>query len=248
MGKIKVSVVSYLNSKPFVYGLKHSPIINNIELDEDMPSITALKLIEGNVDVGLVPVAAIPKLNDYEIITDYCIGADGIISSVCLYSDVPLNEIETILLDYQSRTSVALVQILAKKHWHINPIWKEASANFENSVVGKTAAVIIGDRTFGLNERYKYAFDLAEEWKKMTNMPFVFACWMAKKDASSSFIQKFNQALAIGMEHKQEVISQIGDKEFEVDVADYLNEKIKYNLDENKRKALELFLKYKEEL
>ena len=108
--------------------------------------------------------------------------------------------------------------------------------------------MIIGDRTFGLNERYKYAFDLAEEWKKMTNMPFVFACWMAKKDASSSFIQKFNQALAIGMEHKQEVISQIGDKEFEVDVADYLNEKIKYNLDENKRKALELFLKYKEEL
>mgnify|MGYP005723559911 FL=1 len=68
MGKIKVSVVSYLNSKPFVYGLKHSPIINNIELDEDMPSITALKLIEGNVDVGLVPVAAIPKLNDLSLI------------------------------------------------------------------------------------------------------------------------------------------------------------------------------------
>src|SRR5262245_24497557 len=121
--KIKVSAVSYLNSKPFIYGLEHSEVKNEIDLQLDVPSTCAAKLFEDKVDLGLVPVAVLPDLDEYHIITDYCIGADGEVGSVLLLSEVPLNEIKTILLDYQSMTSVVLVQILADKFWKIQPSW-----------------------------------------------------------------------------------------------------------------------------
>ena len=110
MEKVKISVVSYLNSKPFIYGLKHSELINNVELSLDIPSDCARKLLNGEVDLGLIPIAVIPKLKEHYIISDYCIGAEGKVTSVMMYSEVPLQEISTILLDYQSRTSVTLAR------------------------------------------------------------------------------------------------------------------------------------------
>ena len=115
---LKVSAVSYLNSVPFIYGLKQSELIHNIDLQLDYPSICADKLINGNVNLALVPVAVIPKLKDSYIISDYCIGAVGAVDTVCLYSDVPITEIKSIGLDYQSLTSVALLKVLLKEYWH----------------------------------------------------------------------------------------------------------------------------------
>ena len=195
MHKIKVSAVSYLNSKPFIYGLQHSEILNNIDLQLDIPSDCAQKLMDGKVDLGLIPVAVIPKLKEHYIITDYCIGAEGKVASVMLYSNVPLDEIKTVLLDYQSRTSVTLVKVLAKYFWNISPVWENSTVNFENTFAGNTAAVIIGDRTFGLENKYAYAYDLAEEWQKFTHLPFVFACWVANKKLPDDFISQFNNAL-----------------------------------------------------
>jgi len=118
---IKVSCVRYLNSQPFIYGLKNNPVINEIDLSLDIPSVCAEKLLNGNVDIGLVPIAVIPELKESHIISDYCIGADGKVETVLLLSDVPLEKIETVLLDYQSRTSVLLVKMLAGKFWKISP-------------------------------------------------------------------------------------------------------------------------------
>src|SRR5437867_12268285 len=87
---IKVSCVSYLNSQPFIYGLKNNSIINEIDLSLDVPSVCAEKLRSGSVDIGLVPVAVIPQLKESHIISDYCIGADGKVETVLLLSDVPL--------------------------------------------------------------------------------------------------------------------------------------------------------------
>src|ERR1043165_5988838 len=109
---IRVSAVNYLNSKPFIFGLQNSDIINEIDLQLDIPSVCADKLEENKVDIGLVPVAILPELEEHHIISDYCIGADGEVSSVLLLSDVPLDEIKSIHLDYQSRTSVMLAQVL----------------------------------------------------------------------------------------------------------------------------------------
>jgi chorismate dehydratase len=245
MPGIKISVVSYLNSKPFIYGLEHSPVIDNIDLQLDLPSVCAQKLINGEVDLGLIPVAVIPQLKESYIISDFCIGAVGKVNSVMLYSDVALGEITEVLLDYQSRTSVTLAQVLAANFWMISPEWIKAEENYENRIGGTTAAVIIGDRTFGLSGNYKYEYDLAEEWQKFTQLPFVFACWVANKKLSREFIDQFNKALTYGLDHRPELIEKLESSgRYNTDVAEYLNKSISYGLDTQKKKALELFLNY----
>jgi chorismate dehydratase len=245
MPDYKVSIVSYLNSKPFIYGLEHSPVIDNIQLELDTPAICAKKLIDGKVDIGLIPVAVIPHLKESYIISDYCIGAVGKVGSVMLYSDVPLDQIEKVLLDYQSRTSVTLVQVLAANFWKIDPEWIKAEQDYENNVKGTTAAVIIGDRTFGLENKFRYSYDLAEEWQKFTKLPFVFACWVANRELPAGFITSFNSALKSGLDNRPKLIEELKTAEkYNTDVAEYLNKSISYELDSNKRKALDLFLNY----
>ncbi|MDP1745674.1 MAG: menaquinone biosynthesis protein [Bacteroidota bacterium] len=245
MSKIKVSVVSYLNSKPFLYGLNHSGLINEIDLQLDIPSVCAQKLIEGKVDIGLIPVAVLPQLKEKYIISDYCIGAEGKVASVMLYSKVPLQEIKKILLDYQSKTSVLLVKVLAGNFWKIDPQWIPAKADYENDIEENTAAVIIGDRTFELENKYPYSYDLAEEWQKFTQLPFVFACWVANKKLPDHFISEFNQALKYGIDNRTKLIAElVGQNTYSTDIAAYLNINIKYDYDSSKEKALKLFLGY----
>ncbi len=245
MSKIKISVVSYLNSKPFLYGLNHSQLLDKIDLQLDIPSVCAQKLIEGKVDIGLVPAAVLPKLKEHYIISDYCIGAEGKVASVMLYSNVPLKEIKNILLDYQSNTSVVLVKVLANNFWKINPIWIPAKADYENDINGNTAAVIIGDRTFGLENIYAYSYDLAEEWQKFTNLPFVFACWTANKKLPDEFINEFNNALKFGIDNRPKLIEQLIEQNiYSTDLDVYLNQNIRYDYDDAKKEALNLFLSY----
>ena len=245
MNKIKISLVSYLNSKPFLYGLEHYKLNTEIDIALDIPSVCAQKLMEGKVDLGLVPVAILPKLAEHYIVSDYCIGAEGKVGSVMLYSDVPLQEIKNVLLDYQSHTSVMLVRVLAKYFWKINPQWILAKADYENNINGNTAAVIIGDRTFGLEDKYAYSYDLAEEWQKFAHLPFVFACWVANKKLPDIFINEFNQALKYGLDNRPALIAELTESNaYPSDIDVYLNEKIKYDYDDPKKKALDLFLNY----
>jgi chorismate dehydratase len=245
MSKIKVSIVSYLNSKPFIYGLQQSNLINEIDLSLDMPSICSQKLLENKVDIGLIPVATIPHLKEKYIISDYCIGAVGKVNSVVLYSDVPLQKIEKIILDYQSRTSVQLVKILAKEYWKINPLFESGDIDYENKINGSTAAVIIGDRTFGLSSTYKYEYDLSEEWFKFTNLPFVFACWVTNKKLPIEFLEKFNAAIRFGIENKEVLIRELEKaQEYVFDIRSYLNKYISFEFDSEKKQGLELFLSY----
>lgn len=245
MSKIKISVVSYLNSKPFLYGLNHSGMINEIDLQLDIPSVCAQKLIDGKVDIGLIPVAVLPQLKEKYIISDYCIGAEGKVASVILYSKVPLPEIKNILLDYQSKTSVLLVKVLAGNFWKIAPQWIPAKADYENDIEENTAAVIIGDRTFELENKYPYSYDLAEEWQKLTQLPFVFACWVANKKLPDQFISEFNQALKYGIDNRAKLIAELAEQNaYSTDIAAYLNINIKYDYDSSKEKALKLFLDY----
>lgn len=243
--KVKISIVNYFNTLPFRYGLKKSAVINQIDLQEDIPSICAQKLKFNQVDIGLVPVALLPELDNYKIITDYCIGANGNVDSVKLYSEVPLSEIKTITLDYQSRSSIKLTKVLNKFYWKQNFEYRDAKPGYEKNIKGCDAAVVIGDRTFVLNGKYKYEFDLAEEWKKMTGLPFVFAAWVTTSEINEKFIEEFNLALSYGIKNTAEAIQESAKKyPLNFDAADYLKNKISYNLDADKKEALEMFLKY----
>ena len=150
LNKIKVGIVNYLNTKPLIYGIQQAPVAEKLVLIEDYPARVARMLLEGTIDVGLVPVAVIPHLQEHHIITDYCIGCTGPVASVAIFSEVPIQKIEKVLLDYQSRTSVALAKLLLRKYWKIEPELVDttglAGANYRTSIKGTTAGVVIGDR------------------------------------------------------------------------------------------------------
>lgn len=238
---MKVSAVSYLNTKPFLHGLEISPV-KDLEISVDMPSECARKVLEGEVDLGLIPVAVIPLLKESHILPGYCIGADGPVESVKLYSEVPLHEIKTVLLDYQSRTSVTLMRVLAREHWKISPEWKKATEGFEERIDGATAGVVIGDRTFKLNGKYKYEFDLAGEWEKLTGLPFVFACWVSNKALKPEFIRDFSKALEAGLQDIKTVIEEESPKYRPFNVENYLTKSLNLRLDKHGEAAVELFL------
>jgi chorismate dehydratase len=241
--KIKVSAVSYLNTTPFLYGIDNSEVKNLIDISLDIPSDCAEKLLSGEVDLGLVPIAVLPLLKEYHIITDYCIGAYGNVDSVALYSDVPLNEISTIYLDYQSRTSVNLVKVLAQEYWNISPVWLAASEGYETKIKGSAAGVIIGDRTFFLEKKFNYKYDLSGEWLKYSGLPFVFACWVSNVKLPQSFIRQFNKSLKLGINNIDAVIAKYeGENMTKEALSNYLKSSISYSLDDEKRVAINRFL------
>ena len=239
--KIRVGAVSYLNTRPFLYGIKQHNVINDIDLIEDYPSRVAQMLINDKIDVGLIPVAAIPQLSEHHIVSNYCIGADGPVASVGIFSDLPIEQLKNIYLDYQSKTSVNLAKILLKDFWNKEVNFLPAnSEDFRSSINGDTGAVLIGDRALEQRSKSKYVYDLGEAWKKYTGLPFVFACWVANKKLPGEFLASFDEANGLGLKHITEVVEE--NKFTDFDLTDYYTNYISYNLDEGKRKGMNLFL------
>ncbi|MDF2448173.1 MAG: hypothetical protein K0R26_677 [Bacteroidota bacterium] len=239
--KHSVSIVNYYNTTPFLYGINHTNFKTKINQELDIPSVCAQKLRDKKVEIGLVPVAILPKLESYHIITDFCIGAVGKVDSVKLFSEKPLEELTHVLLDYQSRTSVTLVQVLNKHFWKKDIEFVNGGKGFEQQITGTTGAVIIGDRTFELTH-YPYQYDLADEWQKFTGLPFVFACWVSNVKLEDEFLKEFNEALAYGITHIQEAVEEKPNLALGNKALDYLTNKISYHLDKDKRRAMEKFL------
>lgn len=241
MGKIRVAAVSYLNTKPLLYGIERHPVRDEIELIVDYPAKIAQMLIDDEVDIGLIPVAATLKLKEWHTVSDYCIGANGPVASVCIFSEMPIDEIETVYLDYQSRTSVNLAKVLLKEYWKKDVVFLDAKGeDFRQKIVGSTAGVIIGDRALEQRQHSTYIYDLAEAWKLHTGLPFVFAAWIANKKLPSAFERLFNEANSMGFDHIDDIVKQNPFEAF--DLKNYYTKFIDYNLDETKRKAMQLFL------
>ena len=239
--KIRVGAVSYLNTKPLIYGFAQGMMHNEIDLVIDYPSNIALMLMENKIDVGLIPVAVIPQLKEHYIISRYCIGCDGEVGSVCLFSDVPLQSIKKILLDYQSSTSVELLKILLNEYWKIDPVIEMTSSDdYTNDIKGTTAGLVIGDRALAQRKKSTYIFDLGLEWKKFTGLPFVFAAWVSNKKLDENFINSFNEANSKGLQNLPEIVAQ---NPFELfDLNAYFSSYINYFFDEKKETGMKLFL------
>ena len=239
--KIRIGAVSYLNTKPLIYGLSQHPMQQEIELMVDYPSHIASMLLNNQIDVGLVPVAIIPKLQEAHIITDYCIGCNGAVDSVAIFSEQPLEQIHTILLDYQSRTSVMLTRILMQEYWKQSVTWQDTSGEaYLHQIKEGVAGVVIGDRAFEQKKHSAFKYDLGAAWKAHTGLPFVFAAWVANKSLPASFIQSFNEANAIGLNNLEAVVAQ--ESYNHEALMHYYTQNISYNLDDAKRKGLSLFL------
>jgi len=244
----RMVAVSYANTYPFLHGLEAMGLVGtSIDLTLAIPSRCASILASGEADMGLVPVGAMAQLPDAEVISDFCIGADGPVQTVCLFSEVPLEHVTHVYLDHHSRTSVLLMRVLAQRQFGINPVWIPAEEGYIQNIKGTTAGVVIGDRAFGLLPRYPVVIDLAEEWKRLTGLPFVFACWVSRVTLPDDFVGAFNSALAFGVKHREEAVRQRGGDDA-AELVRYVNQYISYELDDRKREAMRLFLTWSSEL
>lgn len=238
---MRLTAVSYLNTKPFIYGLFRSDLAGEIDLSLDIPAVCAQKLLSGEVDVALTPVAVIPELSEAYLVSDYCIGSVGTVKTVCIYAEKPLSEIKSIYLDFHSRTSVALTRMLCEKYWKIQPEFIPATPGYEQKIGGDAAGLVIGDRTIGLEKRFPHVFDLGEAWTDWTGLPFVYAAWVSVKPLPADLLARFNAALQIGLDHLPELIKILPTMPG-FDVERYFRENISYDLDEAKWLALNRFL------
>ena len=236
-----------MNTKPLLYGIESSAeLMEQIELIKNYPSRIAQQLLDDEIDAGLVPVSIIPKMTEHFIVSDYCIGAEGNVASVCLFSDVEFDKIEKILLDYQSETSVALCKVLLKHHWKRDILLENAKEDFTSHINNTTAAVLIGDRALKQRNQSKYIYDLAGEWKKFSNLPFVFAAWIANKKLPENFIGLFNKKNAEGVNNIDAVLQTVQCDFY--DLKTYYTKNISYRLTEEKQKGMLLFLELLKQL
>lgn len=238
--KIKIGAVSYLNTRPLLYGLQNSDIINEIELELCYPSILSEKLKENSIDIALLPVASIPEINGSRIVSNYGIASDGHVTSVAIFSKVPIHQIKRLYLDYQSKTSVILAKILLKHYWKVDIEYLNANENYIEKINGQTSGLIIGDRALEQLDNFEYVYDLSTAWKIHTGLDFIFAAWVSNKKLSSEFIIKFNNAILSGIEKMEKIISENHCNFY--DLRTYYTKDIKYIFDENKTNGMSTFL------
>jgi len=240
----RIGAVSYLNTRPLLLGIEQESFLKSIDLVKSYPANIAQDLLSRKIDIGLVPVAILPQLSDPHIVSNYVIGANGAVASVALFSEVPIDEIKSIYLDYQSRTSVQLLKILLAQFWKKEVEFISAIEGYIAQISGTKAGVIIGDRALENLSKYPYVYDLSLAWKQHTGLPFVFAAWVANQPIPAAFMAAFDTANGYGLAHLDEVIALIPAQEQVYDLHKYYTENISYFYDEEMKQGLAAFLNF----
>ncbi len=237
---VRIAAINYLNTIPFLYGLETRMAPGEIVMQFCTPSVSAALLREGKADIGIMPVGALGDLKNPSIVSDFCIGATGPVASVLVVSGRPVQEVDEILLDVDSRTSVLLTQYLCREKWHIAPRLKPFDFSRE-ALDPSRCYLLIGDKALRHGGEFRHVYDLASEWIALKHLPFVFACWTASRPLEPSFIESFNQALEFGIRHIPEAVEKY-DHQFPREYAyRYLRDNISFTLDSEKRAGLSEF-------
>ena len=235
-----IVMVNYLNSKPFEYGLRqiHSNDLNH-HIITATPANCAAIFKDGKADIALIPVGGLSDLKDYRIISDYCIACDGEVRTVCIFANQDLNTCHKIYLDDHSRTSFLLSKIILEQYLHLELEYIKADISTISLAEGE-AILMIGDKVFQYEHQFTLKYDLGSIWKKWTNLPFVFAVWIAHDNVSKEMEDKLNAALKYGIDHIDVIINQESSEN--LDLYYYFNRNIHYLLDDDKKAGLKEFL------
>lgn len=245
MTPLRLGAVSYLNTKPLVYGLDAVP--EQFDVRFDVPATCATLLHEGRVDLGLIPaIEYLRGVDDYWIVPGVAIASEGEIASVAVFSRVPVAQIRTLALDLSSRTSVALTRILCATQWGIAPAFTPADPDLTTMLAGADAALVIGDPALAIDAaaRGLLKVDLGAEWHALTGLPFVYAMWTGRAGvASAAQCRALQQARDSGVANVQNIAGEVGagDPVREARTLVYLRDNLKYGLGEREAAGLRRF-------
>lgn len=199
---MKIAVISYLNATPYVDGLRRAFAAHEAELLLLPPAECAKALYAGECDAALLPVGALGESQNIRLLPNYCIGANGAVESVFILSQQPIETLDTLLLDPESRSSNRLAEVLSRHYWHTEPrLQPTKTLDYVRQINGSTGGVVIGDKAIKYRKDFAYAYDLPEAWRQLTGLPFVFATWAIRPDSfPADQYTRFCQALNEGIE------------------------------------------------
>ena len=255
MRPLRVSAISFLNTAPLLWDFEHGAPRPEFRLQYTVPSDCAEQLRAGAADVGIIPVAAYHGIPELVIIPEVAIATKGTVRSIVLVSKVPMEQIRTVAADTSSRTSVLLAKLLFRK-WHGGDREFTAMAPDLKAMLAKCdAALLIGDPALTISRSQYLIYDLAEEWRRLTAKPFVFAFWAVRREALAQAPADLARIFQWSRDHGLEPgnLRQLGHEWAprvglsEAEVVSYLTENIDYSLDAENLEALEFFSRTAEE-
>ena len=256
MPQLRISAISFLNTAPLMWDFENGATADRLrqtfEISYTIPSRCAEQLKEGSADIGIIPVAAYTVIPDLVIVPDVAIAAKNKVRSILLVSKVAINKIRSVATDDSSRTSAALVEIYLRKFVGIDSGFSRQKPNLKEMLQWHDAALLIGDPALQARTDGYFVYDLAEEWKRWTGRPFVFAFWAVRKAALEGYsgdlniAQVFQQSRDNGLRRIPEIASAWAQKLSLSPklIADYLTENVDYGLDPENLEGLRLFYKY----
>jgi chorismate dehydratase len=249
MGKLKLSIVYYLNALPLSWGFMHGEQRQVFDLDFSPPSRCADLLGRGEVDIGLIPAIEYQRIAGLQVVPGLSVASKRQVKSVLLLSKVPVSQIKSLAADSSSRTSVCLLKILLRAQFKIDPLFETRAPDLDTMLENRDAALLIGDVALKAKTDRLYRYDLAEEWRRFTGKPFVFAFWAVREAAGWADTTVFERSFEYGRSRYEEIVAsqaqQLGlSKDL---IRSYVTENIDYTLDTENMEGLQLFFKLAKE-
>ena len=246
--KPHIAASSYLNAAPLCYSFVYGEQKDHcVFLSDESPARCAELLAEGRADAALIPVIEYQRMTGIRIAPGACVASRKSVRSVLLASREPIERVQSVALDTTSRTSAALIQIILGRFYGLGVSYKPSPPKLEDMLESNDAALIIGDPAMLIDRSGLHVYDLAEEWRKHTALPFVFAFWAIRAD--SAFWQRahgridFLAARVEGTAHAEDLadiyVERLGLPREEL--LSYLTENISYELDEESLRGVSLY-------
>lgn len=234
----RVGAVSYLNTKPLIYGLENQP---DIQLRLAVPSRLLDGLARSEYDVALLPVIDYQRLPGLRMLCSGGIGSDGETLTVRIFSHVPMGRIRSMACDLDSHTSVALARVILARRFDARPAFVDRIAGANDA----DAVLLIGDKVIAeAPAGFQHQIDLGEQWKALTGLPFLFAAWMARQTTQLGDLpERLEQSKRAGLAHIDDIVRDHAPAHgWPVALArDYLTRHLGFDIGEPQIQAVKLF-------
>ncbi|MGD0906863.1 MAG: menaquinone biosynthesis protein [Candidatus Acidiferrales bacterium] len=235
MGKLRISIVEFLNTAPLVWGFTDGPLVGKYDLSFAVPSQCAEDLRAGRADVGIIPSIEYQRMENVVVLPGMAIASKNEVRSLLVISKVPIEQAESFALDTNSRSSVGLAKILCRRHWNISPEFIDSPPDPDKMLARADAALIIGDPALRLRLKVDaleakvpqgegccccgdeddqavrdvqllFVYDIAQQWREMTGQPSVLALWVARRGVvTPEMLADFHASREYGLAHIGEI-------------------------------------------
>jgi chorismate dehydratase len=241
---LRVGVVDYLNSRPLAWDFLRGNAPPGFSAGYHPPAEVADRLRAGRLDIGLIPSIEVQRIPGLSVLAGPCVAAQREVRSVLLVSTVTPSAIRRVALDRNSRTSAALLTILLGEQFGVSPEFTPRKPDLRAMLADADAALIIGDPALGVETGSLQVLDLAQEWRRLTGLPFVFAVWAVRSEVRKEGLSRvFANSLQHGLSELETIARQAA-QELDLDVdhlLHYLTQNLSYELGHAERRSLDEF-------